>query len=200
GKGGGGGILAAGDKEDRQALARQIVFDRIGEHGPGGSDAANEVADIETQIVGHLTANAHAVGDDPLVVDGVLRHHVLRDLLDKLRFAGEPAPFTLGPRAQQDDVIVAAKIVPGTDHVLGVFILAFAGGVQPNHQRISNVGIVVFGNVDPVLVVARLGRALEQTSFRFLLFIFLVVLLLLLFLGRRRLSRPDRARLARRRR
>src|SRR5439155_13022065 len=103
---------------------------------------------------------------------------------------GQPAILVFRFRAQQNEVLFAAHVLPEIHERFGIPILALAGGVQPDHERIGNIGIVIFGHVHPVLMVLRGVAALQQASFGLFVFLFLFFLVLFL-LGRR--QRPGTA-------
>src|SRR5262249_34911996 len=108
-------------------------------------------------------------------------------LLHELRLARQPAGFALRLRADQDDVLVLTNVAPDLHHVLGV-PAALARGVQPDHQGVADVRVVVLRDLHPVLVVAGRRPALPPARLRLLLVVLLVLLLLRLLLLR--LRRP----------
>src|SRR5205823_3049029 len=95
---------------------------------------------------------------------------------------GQPAGFALGLGTDEDDMPLAAKVLPGLGQSFHLALAALPAGVQPEHQGVGNVRVVVLWNIGPVLAVpAGIGVFAQAGLDRLFVVVFSLRLLLFLF-------------------
>ncbi len=110
---------------------------------------------------------------------------------DEARFIAQPAGFILRQGTHQDHVLILTEFVPRVDHFFDLFLGAFAGGMQPDDERIGDVRIVLLGHIDPIMVIAGDVGPLEEAGFDVLGILLRLILLRVFLLGGHRRLGPD---------
>src|SRR5579862_1327360 len=78
------------------------------------------------------------------------------------RFTRRPTGFILGDGTNHDEMVFLAIVAPEVADAFEVGLFVFARRMQPNDQPVGNIGVVVLGNVEPILVLAVGGVAFDQ--------------------------------------
>ena len=138
---------------------QQWIWDKIIYANPIKANETLQVLEeksvlVQPERLSDADPDALAVCDDSLGIDGEPGSNPADVVHHPFGFARDPARIGTGRRSDHDEVESLADRFPDLDHVVGVAAVA-AGCVQPDDQAVRPRGIIIFGDISPILVLVR---------------------------------------------